>query len=353
MGGLGVLGACAASRNADDAADGGIGLDSTGDPGQPDASGEKLDVANDGATHGGQEGGGADGCGKIDFLFVVDSSGSMGGKQDNLVASFPGFISTIRDEMQIDDYHIMVVDTDAGGLLHCEALCGSGLFDDCDGVPCDMLSSGDCDATLGGGKIKSLQGMDCAVQGDQRYLVGGQPNLDTTFECIARVGTDGNGDESQMGAMMEALAPGQIGAGGCNVGFVRDDAILVVTVITDEEDDPNDGGGQGTCGAADDDANSPGNPASWRDAVVAAKNGNEQAVVLLALLGDCDTSNGVCGPLTEADFSGAEPTPRLRTFAESFTHGTWASVCSPDYNTFFQEAVSVIDTACDGFVPPG
>jgi hypothetical protein len=39
--------------------------------------------------------------------------------------------------------------------------------------------------------------------------------------------------------------------------------------------------------------------------------------------------------------------------------GMWAGLALasdvdrlPDYNVFFQEAVSVIDTACDGFNPP-
>ena len=37
--------------------------------------------------------------------------------------------------------------------------------------------------------------------------------------------------------------------------------------------------------------------------------------------------------------------PVLRSFAESFVYGTWASVCEPDYTQFFVDAVSVIDTA--------
>jgi hypothetical protein len=360
-----MLGACTIKRDSEQGNTGmsasSIGSASTDDGESDDAAestgGLKLDVGDGTESQGGADGGSKAGCGKIDFLFVVDSSGSMGGKQDNLVASFPGFISTIRDVMQIDDYQIMVVDTDdTSGNEFCEILCDSGLFPDCEGVPCDMIPAPSaCDATLGGGKINDLNGMSCPIQGDKRYLVEGQPDLGSTFECLARVGIQGNGDERPMGAMVGALSPAQLGAGGCNDGFLRDDAILVVTVITDEEDDPNDAPGGSGCTAIDNDPNSQGNPETWREAVVAAKAGNEEAVVMLALLGDCDVANGVCGPLQQTNdvWTGGEPSPRLRTFAESFTYGSWASVCAPDYSGFFEEAVSVIDTACDGFNPPG
>jgi hypothetical protein len=360
---LAVLVACTVTR--DDEEQAGVSASSIGSAGTDDGGtddgvaegtgGIKLDVAGGDASQGGADGGTQPGCGKIDFLFVVDSSGSMGGKQDNLVASFPGFISTIQDVLAVDDYHIMVVDTDdSGGNEYCEMLCSFGIFPDCEGIPCDMLPQPTaCDATLGGGKVKNLDAQSCSIQGNQRYLVQGQPDLGSTFECLARVGVRGSGDERPMGAMVGALAPNQVGPGGCNEGFLRDDAILVVTVITDEEDDPNDAPGDG-CSAIDNDPNSQGNPASWRDAVISAKNGDEEAVVFLTLLGDCDVPGGVCGPLVQTNgvWSGGEPSPRLRTLAESFTYGSWGSVCAPDYSAFFQEAVSVIDTACDGFNPP-
>ena len=56
-------------------------------------------------------------------------------------------------------------------------------------------------------------------------------------------------------------------AGGCNEGFLRDDAILVVTFITDEED-----------------TGSAGNPDSWKQTLVDAKGGNEEAIVVLGLV---------------------------------------------------------------------
>ena len=110
----------------------------------------------------------------------------------------------------------------------------------------------------------------------------------------------------------------------------------MVVVITDEEDD-----------------NSAGDPPEWLDAVVAAKLGNPNAVVVLGLLGDPDVDGGSCGPFDPTDNSGAIAAPRLREWVQSFPRGDWASVCSGDYTPFFLAAISVIDEVCDDFVPPG
>ena len=45
---------------------------------------------------------------------------------------------------------------------------------------------------------------------------------------------------------------------------------------------------------------------------------------------------------------------KLRSFVEMWgDHGFEGSVCAPDYIPFFLEAVSLIDTTCDAFIPPG
>ncbi len=42
----------------------------------------------------------ADGCNAVDFLFVIDSSGSMFDKQVNLVANFPTFSAQIQETLE-------------------------------------------------------------------------------------------------------------------------------------------------------------------------------------------------------------------------------------------------------------
>ncbi len=253
-----------------------------------------LGAVPDAAGTGGEA---AEGCAKIDFVFVVDNSGSMAEEQAALTASFPGFIQSIQDTVKAQDYQILTIDTDEGF-----------------GVACD--------ATLGAGIAESPEGFACGVVGGNRYMLPSQPALADTFACVATVGVNGDSEERPMEAMVEAVTT-QSGPGTCNSGFLRPDAILVVTFISDEEDV----------------GKSAGDPTSWRDALVAAKGGDEQAIVALGLIG----GDGSC---PDAEFS-----PNLKTFAESFTFGSWGPICAPSYAPFFDQAVMVIDNACDIFVP--
>jgi hypothetical protein len=174
-------------------------------------------------------------------------------------------------------------------------------------------------------------------------------------------GFDGDPNEQTMNAMTAALGP-LAADGECNEGFLRDDAVLVVTIITDEEDSPGDAVANpsfdGACEPVDDDPNSSGDPAAWHDAVIAAKNGDPDAMVVLGLIGDCDVG-GACPGIAfdpfdpAAPVTGAEPAPRIRQFATSFGYGSVGPVCAADYSGFFADAVSVIQSACDEFDPPG
>ncbi len=300
-----------------------------------DGTGIKLDVPSGDGTGVGDDGGGGAGCEKVDFLFVIDSSRSMEDEQDNLLTSFPGFITAIEDTLQIDDFHLMVID--AG----------------------EIVAAG-CDGTLGAGQVSSAAGADCMLPAGQRYATAEQADITTAFTCMGSRGTLGSGDEQTMDALLASVGP-LVGAGQCNEGFLREDAILVVTIITDEEDSPLDSSVapplDGSCEPADSDPNSLGDPASWVASLTAAKNGDPDAVVVLSLLGDCDVG-GSCPGIAVADpldptspVSGAEPAPRLRAFTEMFGYGSVGPVCADDYSPFFEEAVGVIATACDEFVP--
>lgn len=322
--------------------------------------GPKFDLAPD------SDGPSGFGCAKVDFLFVVDNSGSMADEQQNLAASFPAFMDTIRDEIEAMDYHVMVVSTDgdyiqsggSGGsqVIACSAgnctcapapeccddACAMGQ-DSCFGVPCGSeLEVEGCDVELGAGRRFSSAG-SCDLPEDARFIDESEPDLEDKFLCLADVGTFGSGNEIPIDAMLAAVSDDNGSAGGCNEGFLRDDAVLVVTIITDEEDDHEEGF-----------FGSEGDPPQWREDLLAAKGGNETAVVVLGLLGDNDQPGGLCTPLDDGGVDGAEASPRLREFAESFgNRGFVGSVCAPSYDAFFAEAVAVVDTACDEFEPEG
>ncbi|EDM80079.1 hypothetical protein PPSIR1_20669 [Plesiocystis pacifica SIR-1] len=355
-------GSAEGSSSGDDSEEAGMDGDearesSEGEDGDAESSssddGPLLDVLG-GDTTATAEAGRDPGCEKVDFLFVIDNSGSMTEEQMALVTSFPGFISTISDTLMAQDYHLLVTDTDAAsvgsssislinGELQCEPhpSCCAGACNGlggvivnppptmCNGEPCaDHPIPEGCDHEIGAGKLNDQLGDPCGIDGELRYMLDDQTDLEQTFSCLALVGVGGDGLERPIDATLEAIG-NQSSPGGCNEGFLRDDAVLVVTIISDE----------------DDVGQSMGDPASWKQALVDAKGGNEEAVVILGLLGDGGLANGQCPDDVDA--------PALRSFTDSFVHGVVGSVCAPDYAPFFLQAVSVIDAACDDFEPVG
>ncbi|MCX4239930.1 hypothetical protein [Paraliomyxa miuraensis] len=294
--------------------------------------GIKLDVAPD---TGGMvdDGGNAEGCEKVDFLFVIDNSGSMGDNQDSLIASFPGFIQSIQNTLtEAQDYHIMVVDTDAQWGGACPVLCPAfGFCPEIPTYPCGVTPEA-CDTTLGAGVVHTMASdapnVPCNFTTGGRYMDSTEPDLISAFQCSAKVGSDGDGSERPMGAMVGALSEDLAQPGACNEGFVREDAILVVTIITDEEDDDSNG-----------------LPAGWFANVTASKLGDATAIVMLGLINDTDAAAPVC-PAESQDPA------KIREFVDMFPNSIRGSVCAASYNQFFQQAVDLIDTTCDEFIPP-
>ncbi|PRQ07441.1 hypothetical protein [Enhygromyxa salina] len=312
--------------------------DGDGDPGGDGDSGPKLDViGNDEGMATAGDAGDGDGCQKVDFLFVIDNSGSMLEEQDNLAASFPSFINSISSTLDAaQDYHIMVIDTDAWVYAGCPFLCAFPLPGLCVGYECGVTQPAQCEDVLGAGvtwpKGANASNANCNFVNGKRFMTDAEPNLPGAFQCAARVGTDSTDDPERPMEAMAAAVSGVGAAGTCNYDFLRDDAILVVTFITDENDDPGDG--------------SSGNVDTWRQALIDAKNGDESAIVVLGLFGDDDLPNAQCN-------GGAETSARLRAFLDSWgDRGFFGSICAPDYDDFFQAAVDIIDTTCDDFTPP-
>ncbi len=312
-------------------------------------TGVKFDTP-DGNAEAGVPG---EGCTKVDFLFVVDNSVSMTDEQVNLITSFPNFIATIEETLPAQDFHILVTDMDGEDKWgdkydKCWDSCldpppsGMCTMGTLGLIACDDLPNPgptECDQTLGSGRVydSTIPPQYCPFADGARYLADSQAALSDTFACAASMGAWGGG-EAAMSAMIAASSAELNAPGACNEGFLRDDAVLVVTIITDEEDFED----------------SPGDPASWKAELLANKGGNETAVVVLGLVGDTGEPGAVCPPDSEPGGVGAEASPRLRAFVESFGgRGFLGSVCEPDYGPFFDQAVAVIDSACTDFEPEG
>ncbi len=278
---------------------------------------------------------GPDGCqGKIDFLFVISNSGTMTSHQEQVHTALPEFIDAIESNFVDFDRHIMVVDTDHGWLMKDCSLCGPGCdpngelptcgaeLDECD----KMMGAG---VTFPAGKDSSARRCDLAAG---RYITREDPDPVAAFLCTARVGS-GGGVDFPADAMVAALSNKFLGLppypeAGCNQGFLRENALLVVTIITDNPDDESSGPEE-----------------AWRDALMDAKGQDGDAFQLLVISTDNDVHDGLCGNWT----GGFDH--RLRNFVNLVPHGRFGSICASSYASFFDVAVMDIHERCASFVP--
>ncbi len=277
------------------------------------------------------------GCeGRIDFLFVISSEGTMKSSQEKLAAAAPGFIATIEDQFSDFDTHVLVANTDWTWNIGDCGLCEEG----CDpmGQPpaCGAVVT-PCDKKIGAAVTfpagVNASNRRCELDGDFRYIVSGQQDMTDAFTCIAKVGTAGSGIAGQ--AMVAALQPDMNDPDdylACNRGFLRDNALLVVTIIQDGYDEKS-------LGTVDE----------WIAALRTAKHGDEDAFAVLVLTTDVDVGyQQLCWPnLYDMNKN------RLRLLAEGVEHGFIDSICMDDFVPFFAEHADDLVELCDDFVPPG
>ena len=296
-----------------------------------DEDGTKLDLAPD-ADGGAATDGGDAGCEKIDLLFVIDNSGSMQTEQNNLIAAFPEFASTIQQVLpDASDLHIAVTTTDDLGLQ-------PGAF----GQDAQPFAEDPCMNQLGGLVDRATPpdgnsgyGAPCGFGSGERYMTN-SPALAEEFACAAAVGVHGNGLERHADALINALDP----TDACSAGFVRDDALLVIVVITDEDDDWSEPDISDVQARVD----------QWYAAIEAVEGGVETNVVFTLISGGSPPW-GTCPPFDLNDPDTAKESDVLSALARRFTNVFEADVCAPGYVDVFADAIGVIETACDEFVP--
>ncbi len=284
------------------------------------------------------------GCkGKVDVLFVISRLGTMVTEQDQLVASFPGFVDTIEQTLEGFDVHIMTANPDGewpgydyceGGDGQCAAYwpnCGPYAPDyDCETFA-DMATP--CDEKLGAGLIFNVGGDAanklCDLHGGNRYIISGEPDMKGALECIAKVGAAGR-DPPLGDAMIAALSPKLNGAGGCNEGFLREDALLVVVLIMDNAD-----------------IKSKSHAKTQYEAIVAAK-GSARAVVMLAVVPQPLKEGEPMVPGCAYDESGPL---NFEDLLSRFPYHEVGDTCAPSYAPFFEQAAARIGEACGSFIP--
>ena len=294
------------------------GGSSSGMPGEDEGSeadgssgtgtGPRFDVGADSS-------GGLVGCSKVDFLFVVDDSQSMGDNQANLIGSFPVFAAGLEASLQYaEDVHIGVVTTDEYGALApaCNEI--GALVSRTSGAGSSMA---ECSALFSGGSFMT--------QSD---------DLDEAFACAAQVGTAGLNRERPIDALLEVVRKTYDGPGGCNEGFLRDDALLVAVIISDEYDGPGDY-------EVD---HSEGTPNEWYEEIVSLKGHPNNAAVVALVAGE----EFGCPPGEDESDGGG-----IVTFARRFgANGLVSGICH-DYDAVFSETIALVENSCSGYHPPG
>lgn len=256
------------------------------------------------------------GCQGIDFLFVIDNSTSMAVQQAQLLASFPGFINAIQTSLDgVTSYHVGVVSSDdyIGNEPGCTSIG-------------DLVTQ-----TAGFGSSDSV----CGPFASGLRFATDEDNLETVFPCIAQVGASGSPLERPVTATVAALDPAKAEPGACNEGFIREDAILVVVIVTDDPPYLPEM----------DDANPQTDTSGWYDAVIAAKGGKAESVVMIGFVPTPEDSS--CAPIPQYS-------PNLVDFIEEFgEQGVMGSVCAADFGPLFASAIGTIETTCDNFTPQG
>jgi hypothetical protein len=284
------------------------------------STGEGASSADPGSTSTGADRCADATCGPLDLLLVIDDSPSMAQWQPELAAALQSLDAgpigaLIRGSC---DAHIGVLAT--------------GAVYDANPVPCQGL-----------GSLVRIGKLPCA--GVAPYATH-MDDLTSALACRISVGTDGPTDERPIQALLQAMAPELNDPGACNDEFFRPDSLLVVLFVTDEDDDAD---------VEDEvpDAQTPGTPQAWFDAVVAFK-GSAERVVMLALTGEPGPDT-LCpwtpGP-GDADGMGAEAPDRLHGFIELFPRRAVDTLCQRDYAGFVAGPVyTQIHEACAAATP--
>ena len=234
-------------------------------------------------------------CENVDFLFVIDNSGSMQDEQENLINNFEVLVDGVTSTVPtLQSFHLGVVTTD------------------------DYSGNADGCKSLGSLVTQTHYGVCNPFVDGKRFITENDPDVGGSFECVANLGISGSGSERPLLAAETALEVWPNQPGQCNEDFFRpNDALLVIVFITDED--------------------APSEPTNAYNHIAWLK-GDPNEVVVLSLV-----RTDECGAYA--------PSANLINFTNMFYYGFIGDVCAPDYGPFMYEAVGWIGTAC-GFPPP-
>ena len=308
------------------------------DAGPVDPSGTGTTIVGtedpDAAVPNGQ----TDSCTKIDFVFVVDNSGSMSEEQQNLGTNFPRFVTAIeafrtRSGLPLD-YRLAVTTT---GISHTITIPDQQI----PGFPIPLPGQTIRETGEDGAFQKQSS---CGMS--RRWLQKGDANVAQNFACVAEVGTDGASFEMPLEGMKRSLVDRV--TDGTNAGFLRTDALLALIFLTDEDDCST----AATSFTAKDDSCAPPPPGlvsipEYLTTLDTVKGGgaagrSRWASAVIAGPNDCDSSFG----------SARTATRMLEFVRQAGTNAVFSSICAGNLSAGLTSALGTFKAACDNFQPP-
>lgn len=199
-------------------------------------------------------------CDKLDVLFVIDNTASIGEDIDSLIAlANPDLLGQFTDGPCDVQLGVTFLDPQASWQpAECRfegALASSGMG--ANGEPCygeghpPYFTTGD-----------DIGGLFCALSGQTQDASIGNERHAATIEA----------------ALGEAINA----EGACNDGFLRPDAANLIIVLTDEDDDDD----TGKPGESPGRTGSPGTPAEWASAIAERVTAQRTGILVVAPLAD-------------------------------------------------------------------
>lgn len=243
-----------------------------------------------------------DPCSKVDFLMVVDNSGSMTEYQDKLSEQFSTMVAEIDKMEDVQDYRIGVVTTDAYSFNH----------EGCRSIG-DLVTQTPKEKTIS--FLSALQqaflseeakpeDIDvCIADTSKPWLEKGDPNIKEKFQCLIEVGALGDSTEKPLEALQNSMTS------SCNKGFYREDAMLVTMIVTDEDDATAYG------------------PSIYEN-ILSNRDDLPNQMVVLPIINNA---------------------PKLAGFAEMFANHYQGSIESSDYSQVLKMGARKLEMACDNY----
>jgi hypothetical protein len=296
---------------------------------------------------------------KTDILFVVDDSGSMASKQQNLADNFQAFIGWLDQFPVKNDYQIGItttsVDRYAGTLPVPDTFDGTG-NPVCPNPPYPPNTNQNpqaaqaTDTVYPKGALVSVSQASFATgaagrvqstanpSSPPRILSAGSPTLVADFTQNVYVGVCGSGKEQGLEAMSRALSEPLLS--GANAGFRRPGARLAVIIVSDD-DDCSDPDHQGTSLEPTACTSKP------VDDYVNFAKGLGDVVVGAIIAVDPSTLQPAQCTVQNPDGSlssvtAEHPAPRYKAFADAFQDSVVDSVCNASFHDALQKIANLI-----------